>query len=143
MSSASFHPRRNNRNNVLRDGERLCYCGFRINPRTSWTRKNPGRRFLSCPIVDDKRKCQLYQFLDEGLPTQYYKDLVFQLHNKLKSLKEESEIEADLYEEGINLKAELKEANEKLQVYERVFIWMLGVFLGMCFVICVLVLQSF
>ncbi|GKD71173.1 hypothetical protein Tco_1325263 [Tanacetum coccineum] len=34
---------------------------------------NPGRRFKECPV----RKCNLYGFIDDEFPSQYYKDLLF------------------------------------------------------------------
>ncbi|KAJ0830229.1 hypothetical protein HanPSC8_Chr15g0652821 [Helianthus annuus] len=27
----------------------LCWCGKEVALRTSWTVRNPGRRFISCP----------------------------------------------------------------------------------------------
>ncbi|PWA63782.1 zinc finger, GRF-type [Artemisia annua] len=30
----------------------LCACGLQVVVRTSWTNRNPGRRFYSCPAYD-------------------------------------------------------------------------------------------
>ncbi|PWA56411.1 zinc finger, GRF-type [Artemisia annua] len=29
----------------------LCACGLQCVVRTSWTNRNPGRRFYSCPLI--------------------------------------------------------------------------------------------
>ncbi|CAI9293356.1 unnamed protein product [Lactuca saligna] len=34
----------------------MCYCGDRAGMWTSWTRKNPGRRFFGCPNYMDEEK---------------------------------------------------------------------------------------
>ncbi|KAJ9561700.1 hypothetical protein OSB04_006860 [Centaurea solstitialis] len=58
----------------------FCYCGDKMNVRTSWTKANPGRRFLSCHNYGSVQRCYMFHFLDDELTNQYYKDLVYQLH---------------------------------------------------------------
>jgi len=87
---------------------------------------------------DDRNKCSLYQFLDDELPSQYYKDLVFELHNSVECFKMDNE-STMLFEEGLKLKEDLKVANGKLQLYERLFRLMLGGLSVLCVVIGVLV----
>ncbi|GJY79394.1 hypothetical protein Tco_0485195 [Tanacetum coccineum] len=55
--------------------------------QTSWTIDNPGRRFKGCPIRDKGKKCGVYGFLDLELPGEYYKQLVYNLHEENKALK--------------------------------------------------------
>ncbi|GJW40614.1 hypothetical protein Tco_0066459 [Tanacetum coccineum] len=55
--------------------------------QTSWTIDNPGRRFKGCPIRDKGKKCGVYGFLDLELPGEYYKPLVYNLHEENKALK--------------------------------------------------------
>lgn len=76
----------------------------------------------------------MYQFLDGELPNQYYKDLVYELHNDLKGFQLDTDRQPS-FEEESKLKQELKLATGKLQVYERLFILMLGVLIVLCVVI--------
>ncbi|GJW48908.1 hypothetical protein Tco_0080554 [Tanacetum coccineum] len=48
---------------------------------------NPSRRFRGCPIHDKSKKCGVYGFLDLELPSDYYKGLVYSLHEENKALK--------------------------------------------------------
>ncbi|GJR45923.1 L-arabinokinase-like protein [Tanacetum coccineum] len=45
------------------------------------------RRFKGCPIRDKGKKCGVYGFLDLELPGEYYKQLVYNLHEENKALK--------------------------------------------------------
>ncbi|GJS20921.1 hypothetical protein Tco_0449553 [Tanacetum coccineum] len=64
-----------------------CKCEIPIYQQVAWTSINPGRRFKACPIYDKKEKCDVYGFIDDELPLEYYKDLFYKLHNKNKELK--------------------------------------------------------
>ena len=64
-----------------------CECPYPIPVQVSWTPENPGRRFKGCPIRDKRRKCNVYGFLDDELPSDYYKKLVFDLHEENKELR--------------------------------------------------------
>ncbi|GJT80323.1 hypothetical protein Tco_1054665 [Tanacetum coccineum] len=44
-------------------------------------------RFRGCPIRDKSKKCGVYGFLDLELPSDYYKGLVYSLHEENKALK--------------------------------------------------------
>ncbi|GJW41158.1 hypothetical protein Tco_0067003 [Tanacetum coccineum] len=48
---------------------------------------NHLRRFRGCPIRDKSKKCGVYGFLDLELPSDYYKGLVYSLHEENKALK--------------------------------------------------------
>ncbi|GKB61805.1 hypothetical protein Tco_0917991 [Tanacetum coccineum] len=56
--------------------------------KVAWTRINPGRRFKGCPIYDKDTKCFVYGFLDDELPSEYYKELLYNLYVENKSLKQ-------------------------------------------------------
>ena len=81
--------------------------------------------------------------MDVELPSEYYKELFFELHQELEGLKLSNN--SELYEEievsrmeVLKVKEELKIGKAKLQVFERVFMLMLGVVVVLCFVIGVL-----
>ncbi|KAL8497432.1 hypothetical protein ACS0TY_020940 [Phlomoides rotata] len=55
-------------NNELNSNPELrCYCGYQIHASTSMIRRNPGRRFMSCPMRDDD-KCTYFVWLDPEIP---------------------------------------------------------------------------
>ncbi|GJW73824.1 hypothetical protein Tco_0133194, partial [Tanacetum coccineum] len=102
--------------------------------QTAWTIDNPGRRFKGCPIRDKGKKCGVYGFLDLELPGEYYKQLVYNLHEENKALKknkmcgvmEDSSKGYSNY--SINqqmvkdLKADLTFVKSKLKVYDRLIL---------------------
>ncbi|GJY34048.1 hypothetical protein Tco_0418517 [Tanacetum coccineum] len=55
--------------------------------QVAWTITNPGRRFKGCPIFDEDAKCHFYGFLDDELPSKYYNELFFKIHEENKMLK--------------------------------------------------------
>ncbi|GJU31452.1 photosystem I assembly protein Ycf4, chloroplast [Tanacetum coccineum] len=90
-----------------------------------------SRRFKGCPIRDKGKKCGVYGFLDLELPGEYYKQLVYNLHeedkalnkNKMCGVMEDSSNGYSNY--SINqqmvkdLKADLTFVKSKLKVYDR------------------------
>ncbi|GJX55567.1 hypothetical protein Tco_0285464 [Tanacetum coccineum] len=58
-----------------------------VSTPSAWTITNPGRRFKGCPIFDEDAKCHFYGFLDAELPSEYYKELFFKIHEENKMLK--------------------------------------------------------
>ncbi|KAJ9542236.1 hypothetical protein OSB04_028742, partial [Centaurea solstitialis] len=60
----------------------LCYCGDKMKLRTSWTSTNPGRRFLGCPNFECGKKCNMFYWVDDELPNDYYKELLSQMHSQ-------------------------------------------------------------
>ncbi|GJV21254.1 hypothetical protein Tco_1370274 [Tanacetum coccineum] len=48
---------------------------------------NKTHCFKGCPIRDKSKKCGVYGFLDLELPSDYYKGLVYSLHEENKALK--------------------------------------------------------
>nr|GEV42534.1 nucleotide-binding alpha-beta plait domain-containing protein [Tanacetum cinerariifolium] len=80
------------------------------------TRKNPGKRFVTCS------KCNVYDFLDDDLPSEYYKELLYGMFQKQKQSKKHMD-----YEQVINvlameksrLEEELRATKLKIKLYDR------------------------
>ncbi|GJT03624.1 hypothetical protein Tco_0838086 [Tanacetum coccineum] len=49
-----------------------CKIPLPLKVQVAWTNTNLSRRFKECSV----RKCELYGFIDDELPSQYYKDLL-------------------------------------------------------------------
>ncbi|GKB92700.1 hypothetical protein Tco_0964972 [Tanacetum coccineum] len=79
------------------------------------TRKNPGKRFVTCS------KYSVYDFLDDDLPSEYYKELLYGMFQKQKQSKKHTD-----YEQVINVlareksmcKEELRATKSKLKLYD-------------------------
>ncbi|GJW45783.1 hypothetical protein Tco_0077429 [Tanacetum coccineum] len=108
--------------------EHFCNCECRLTVQTETTRKNPGKRFITCFV------CGAYEFLDDDLPSEYYKDLLYGMYPKHKRLKKNVD-----YQQFIDvlalyksmLEEELNATKSKLKLY-RLFFIMLGSFLVIC-----------
>ncbi|GKC51075.1 calcium-binding EF-hand family protein, partial [Tanacetum coccineum] len=61
--------------------EHLCKCDRRLTVQTATTRENSGKRFVLCSV------CNVCDFLDDDLPSEYYKDLLYGMFQKHKRLK--------------------------------------------------------
>nr|GEU92550.1 hypothetical protein CTI12_AA549320 [Tanacetum cinerariifolium] len=59
-----------------------CHPPLRVHGQIAWTPINPGRRFKACPIYDMDQKCGFYGFTDIELPSDCYKDLLYNIHEK-------------------------------------------------------------
>ncbi|GJW87532.1 hypothetical protein Tco_0162872 [Tanacetum coccineum] len=64
-----------------------CKPALPMNVQVSWTRINLGRRFKCCPKYDIKQQCGVFGFLDYELPSDYYKELLYNEHWENQSLK--------------------------------------------------------
>ncbi|XP_021731490.1 uncharacterized protein At4g04775-like [Chenopodium quinoa] len=63
MSNSSYHSAKKFHPNK-------CNCGIPPNLETSWTTKNPGRRFLACKFYDSatgRRGCKFFKWIDEEI----------------------------------------------------------------------------
>ncbi|GJV39973.1 hypothetical protein Tco_1418413 [Tanacetum coccineum] len=86
--------------------------------QTAKTRKNPGKRFITCS------KCNVYDFLNDDLPSEYYKELLYGMLQKHKQLKKHVD-----YEQVINvlamdksrLEEELRATQSKMKLYDRCY----------------------
>nr|KAJ0208805.1 hypothetical protein LSAT_V11C400181750 [Lactuca sativa] len=66
-----------NRNNPMV----LCRCGVEASFSISWMDKNPGRKFRRCTnYKDPSRYCKFFMWLDPPLPSEDYKNLMYQMH---------------------------------------------------------------
>nr|GEV34691.1 photosystem I assembly protein Ycf4, chloroplast [Tanacetum cinerariifolium] len=87
-SSSSTSYRRYNRNqDVTHKTHCDCDPSHPIPVQTVWTLENAGRRFKGCTIHDKDKICGVYGFLDLELPSDYYKRLLYDLHDENKALK--------------------------------------------------------
>ncbi|GJR91508.1 hypothetical protein Tco_0215519 [Tanacetum coccineum] len=98
--------------------------------QVAWIITNPGRRFKGCPIFDEDAKCNFYGFFDDELPSDYHKQLFFQLHEENKMLKKNmgknkkkfnSSHEGCILEMG-ELKEDLTLIKSKLHMYDKVVV---------------------
>ncbi|GJX82936.1 hypothetical protein Tco_0332417 [Tanacetum coccineum] len=109
--------------------EYFCKCNRQLTVQTTKTRKNPGKRFVTCS------KCNVYDFLDDDLPSEYYKELLYGMFKKQKQSKKHMD-----YEQVINvlamkksrLEEELRATKSKLKLYDMLFFIMLGSFSVVC-----------
>ncbi|GJT45921.1 hypothetical protein Tco_0954636 [Tanacetum coccineum] len=58
------------------------------------------RRSKVCPIRDKSKKCGVYGFLDLELPGDYYKSLVYNLHDENKALKKMNKVPGVVMEDS-------------------------------------------
>ncbi|GKE30799.1 hypothetical protein Tco_1446183 [Tanacetum coccineum] len=130
-SSSSTSYWRYNRN---QDVTHMTHCDcdplHPIPVQKAWTTDNPGRRFRGCLIRDKSKKCGVYGFLDLELPGDYYKWLVYNLHEENKALKKMNKMPGVVMEDSSkgfsnksnnenDLKADLSFVKSKLKVYDR------------------------
>ncbi|GKD54116.1 hypothetical protein Tco_1287503, partial [Tanacetum coccineum] len=95
--------------------EYFCKCSRQLTVQTAKTRKNPGKRFVTCS------KCKVYDFLDDDLPSEYYKELLYGMFQNKKQSKKHMD-----YEQVINVLAmkksmceeELRATKSKLKLYD-------------------------
>ncbi|KAL1805003.1 hypothetical protein ACET3Z_028071 [Daucus carota] len=60
-----------------------CFCGGRVRMKTSWTEKNPGRRFISCPRRKvDGQGCKFFEWIDPELNVGVRELIADLKHNK-------------------------------------------------------------
>ncbi|GJR85171.1 hypothetical protein Tco_0209182 [Tanacetum coccineum] len=118
--------------------EYFCKCSRQLTVQTTKTRKNHGKRFVTCS------KCKVYDFLDDDLPSEYYKELYGMFQNKKQSKKHMD------YEQVINVLAmeksmceeELRATKSKLKLYDRLFFIMLGTLSVVCVGFGMLVVEA-
>ena len=122
--------------------EFFCNCNRQLRVQTSTSKANPGKRYVKCDV------CRVYEFLDDDLPSQYYKDLVYGFLQRQRGMDngpmiealalEKSRLEEDLKVTKLRLEDELKSRKAKLELYDKLFMVMLAclcvvcVGIGMC-----------
>ncbi|PHT32014.1 hypothetical protein CQW23_28351 [Capsicum baccatum] len=64
-----------------------CNHGFLLHMKTSWTLRNPGRRFWACPYYGDLKSCDFWCWRDREDIDPRYKYVIPKLIEKLGELK--------------------------------------------------------
>ncbi|PWA51966.1 hypothetical protein CTI12_AA458150 [Artemisia annua] len=116
--------------------EFFCHCNRQLRVQTSTSRPNPGKRYVKCDT------CRVYEFLDDDLPSQYYKDLVYGFFQRQRGRDngpmiealalEKSRLEEELKVTKSRLEDELNSRNAKLELYDKLFMVMLGCLCVIC-----------
>ncbi|GJX23470.1 hypothetical protein Tco_0227915 [Tanacetum coccineum] len=133
MSSSSSSSYRRYNQDVSNKTHCDCKPPHPIPIQTAWTTDNPGRRFRGCPIRDKSKKCGVYGFLDLELPSDYYKGLVYSLHEENKALKRMNMMPVGVMDgtSGVvsnnsfgekHLKSEFTFIKSKFKIYDRILI---------------------
>lgn len=68
-----------------------CFCGHDTMVQISWTRTNPGRRFLACPAYDarnNSRGCSYFRWIDNPM-TIWQKDVILKLMAEKRDIENE------------------------------------------------------
>ncbi|GJZ52575.1 hypothetical protein Tco_0607090, partial [Tanacetum coccineum] len=95
--------------------EYYCKCNRRLPLQPETTRKNPGKRFVTCSV------CMVYDFLDDDLPSEYYKELLYGTFQKQKQLKKHIEYDQVIDVLALDksmLEEEFRAAKTKLKLYD-------------------------
>ena len=72
----------------------LCFCGVPCAKRVSWTRENPGRRFIACKNYDPNskwRRCKKFKWIDENV-VDWQKEVALKLIDEKDKLIMEAKI---------------------------------------------------
>ncbi|KAK1362801.1 GRF-type domain-containing protein [Heracleum sosnowskyi] len=86
----------------------VCDCGLRARMYTSWSLKNPGRRFYTCSQTSDIR-CDYFEWYDGGFEGRHG-EVITHLNSRRIYLKAKIEL---LEEKIVQLEAELTTKKEK------------------------------
>lgn len=88
MGSTSRHQR----SSVIAGQNTLCYCGYPVVEKTSWTNENPGRRFFGCALWDNESdlSCKFFRWKDPEV-SQRTKEVILGLLARKKMLEKEIE----------------------------------------------------
>ncbi|XP_056688872.1 uncharacterized protein [Spinacia oleracea] len=79
-------------NNGDNEHPKRCYCGFTVSIQKTWTKENPGRRFIACPDYDvetNRRGCIFFRWIDEQEPTTWQTIVILGLMQDKQSLAAE------------------------------------------------------
>ncbi|GKA31517.1 hypothetical protein Tco_0717822 [Tanacetum coccineum] len=93
MHSSSSPSRFNSRyadEDVATKSHYSCKIPLPLKVQVAWTNTNPGRRFKECSM----RKCGLYGFINDELPSQYYKDLLLHQYAEFSSPSSDDDLPA-------------------------------------------------
>nr|GEU42576.1 ribonuclease H-like domain-containing protein [Tanacetum cinerariifolium] len=74
-----------------------CKIPLPLKIQVSWTQTNLGRRFKECLV----RKCRFHGFIDDELPSQYYKELLFHQYDEFLAPSSDDELLATFNDEEL------------------------------------------
>ncbi|PWA58602.1 hypothetical protein CTI12_AA398290 [Artemisia annua] len=83
------------------------------------------------------KKCGYYEFFDDDLPSDYYRELLYDEHQKVKRGNQRNEMQEDievLTMEKNQLVHELSCTRSKLELYDRLFRILIGILIIICVV---------
>ncbi|KAL1803064.1 hypothetical protein ACET3Z_031711 [Daucus carota] len=92
-----------------------CFCGKIARLCTSWTLKNPGRRFYTCAVAKDVQGCHFFQWCDEAFTGRAF-DVVTHLNHRRLYLEEKLKLVEEDLEQSCEKRKLLKA--EKLKLME-------------------------
>ena len=77
----------------------------------------------------------MFEFVDEELPSRYYKELVFELHTQCSTFGKENQFkhDEDTQNEIVKIMEDLTFTKSKIKFYDRLFICL--VILCVCYVV--------
>nr|XP_017245956.1 PREDICTED: ERI1 exoribonuclease 2-like [Daucus carota subsp. sativus] len=103
------------RQSVKKDEYGTCFCGRRARICTSWTLKNPGRRFYKCASAKGMEGCHFFEWFEEDFSPKV-SEVITHLNQRRIFLEEKLElVEANL-SEMTGKKKVLKEEKKHLCV---------------------------
>ncbi|PWA53809.1 zinc finger, GRF-type [Artemisia annua] len=115
----------------------LCPCGLQCVVRTSWTNRNPGRRFYSCPTYGSD--CGTFGWIDPPMGKRAI-EIIPRLLRARNALEEDIEEYVEMYREqqelvvidllGAKMESLLKIILEEANRYHRMSIFMMKVLKG-------------
>ncbi|GJW91139.1 hypothetical protein Tco_0168692 [Tanacetum coccineum] len=96
--------------------EYFCKCSRQLTVQTAKTRKNSGKQFVTCS------KCKVYDFLDDDIPSEYYKYVMFQNQKQSKKHTDYEQVINVLAREKSMCEEELRATKSKLKLYDSLFL---------------------
>ncbi|KAK1393838.1 GRF-type domain-containing protein [Heracleum sosnowskyi] len=98
---------------VKKEEHRLCLCGRRARVYTSWTLKNPGRRFYTCATPKEGEGCQFFQWFEEDFSPRAL-EMITHLNHRRIYLEEKLKLAEENLSKNVEKKKALKEEKKQL-----------------------------
>ncbi|KQK01019.1 hypothetical protein BRADI_3g53341v3 [Brachypodium distachyon] len=93
----------------------LCDCGMKSPRWISWSLKNPGRRYHTCPLRRVSSRCRFFLWHDPAAPS-FLRDLIGDLRDCCVKSKKENEM---LKSELGDVEMQLLQTKQKLDEEEK------------------------
>ncbi|WOH15203.1 hypothetical protein DCAR_0934740 [Daucus carota subsp. sativus] len=113
MTSNGSHGRSTSIESVKNWEHKHCFCGKIARLCTSWTLKNPGRRFYTCAVAKDVQGCHFFQWCDEAFTGRAF-DVVTHLNHRRLYLEEKLKLVEEDLEQSCEKRKLLKAERLKL-----------------------------